>query len=240
MTTTARTQTPVWRAIAEALRTDIARGRYRAGDKLPTEHALAARFGVNRHTVRRAVLALVEDELVRTRRGAGAFVRTEATEYPLGRRVRFHENLLAAGRAPRRRVLTLEQRASTDGEAAALAIDVGAPVCAFHGVSLADNSPIAVFESLFPAERLVGIEAALRVADGVTDALCRVGVVDYMRASTRVTAVLADASQALHLELKPGDPLLRTSAVNVDPDRVPVEYGRTWFAGDRVTLTLDT
>ena len=32
--------------------------------------------------------------------------------------------------------------------------------------------------------------------------------------------------------------ILRSVAVNVDGAGVPVEYGTTWFAGDRVTLTL--
>ncbi|MCA1775005.1 MAG: phosphonate metabolism transcriptional regulator PhnF, partial [Loktanella sp.] len=30
----------------------------------------------------------------------------------------------------------------------------------------------------------------------------------------------------------------RTVAVNVDAQGVPVEFGHTWFAGDRITLTV--
>jgi GntR family phosphonate transport system transcriptional regulator len=36
-----------------------------------------------------------------------------------------------------------------------------------------------------------------------------------------------------------GAALLRTVSVSVDPQGVPVEHGTTWFAGERVTLTLD-
>ncbi|MEM6985355.1 MAG: phosphonate metabolism transcriptional regulator PhnF [Pseudomonadota bacterium] len=239
MKTPTRTQGPIWRAIADTLRHEIASGAYRVGDKLPTEQALADRFGVNRHTVRHAMAQLVEDDMVRTRRGAGAFVRAKPTDYPIGKRVRFHENLLAAGREPTRRALLIEQRAATSGESAALDIDAGAPVCTFRGISLADGEPVALFESLFPLARLAGIDAALRDATGITDALKRVGIDDYTRASTRVTAVLADATQAAQLHVAVGDPLLRTSAVNVDSQDKPVEYGKTWFAGDRVTLAVE-
>jgi GntR family phosphonate transport system transcriptional regulator len=38
--------------------------------------------------------------------------------------------------------------------------------------------------------------------------------------------------------LSPGAPILRSVGVNVDPGGAALEYGRTWFAGDRVTLTL--
>lgn len=232
-------KTPIWQAIANALRADMAEGRYGAGDKLPTEAALAERFGVNRHTVRHGLSALVDEGLVRTRRGAGAFVAMPPTDYPISKRVRFHDNLIAAGRTPDKRILSIEDRAATKGEARALAIAEGDAICAYHGLSLADGAPVALFESMFPQERLHGIAQALAGGGSVTAALQAVGVADYTRASTRLTAVRATATQALHLQLKEGDPLLRSTSVNVDAGQVPLEYGRTWFAGDRVTLTLD-
>ncbi len=232
-------KTPIWKAIADALRSDLAEGRYAPGDKLPTEAALAERFGVNRHTVRHGLSALATEGLIRTRRGAGAFVAATPTDYPIGARVRFHENLIAAGRIPEKRILHVEERAATDGEAVALEIQPGEQVCAYHGLSLADAQPIALFESLFPLSRLAGITGALAETSSVTEALQAVGVSDYTRASTRLTAVRATATLALHLQLSEGDPLLRSTGVNVDEAGQPVEYGRTWFAGDRVTLTLE-
>jgi GntR family phosphonate transport system transcriptional regulator len=232
-------KTLIWKAIADALRSDLAEGRYSPGDKLPTEAALAERFGVNRHTVRHGISALVDEGLIRTRRGSGAFVAATPTDYPIGRRVRFHENLVAAGRRPEKSVFNLEERTATEGEAKALRISPRDAVCAYRGLSLADGQPIAVFESLFPLARLPGIGDALKDTSSVTKALSKVGVHDYTRASTRLTAVRATATQALHLQLTEGDPLLRSSSVNVDASGQPVEYGRTWFAGDRLTLTLD-
>ncbi len=232
-------KTPIWRAIADALRSDIVEGRYDPGDKLPTEAALAERFGVNRHTVRHGISVLVDNGLVRTRRGSGAFVASAPTDYPISKRVRFHENLIAAGRRPQKRTLQVEERSATEGEAMALNIDPGETICAYHGLSLADGQPIALFESLFPMARLPEIGLALTDTSSVTEALCASGVGDYFRASTRLTAVRATATQALHLQLDEGGPLLKSSSVNVDGNGLPVEYGRTWFAGDRVTLTLE-
>ncbi|MEP3295085.1 phosphonate metabolism transcriptional regulator PhnF [Tateyamaria sp.] len=234
-----KSKTPIWQAIAQALREDLAEGRYSPGDKLPTEAALAERFGVNRHTVRHGVSALVDEGLIRTRRGAGAFVASIPTDYPIGRKVRFHDNLIAAGRLPEKRVLLVEDRYATDGEALALAIQSGDPVCSYNGLSLADGQPIAVFESLFPLERTPEITDSFRHQSSVTDALAASGVKDYTRASTRLTAVRSNATQALHLQISEGDPLLRSSGVNIDDAGNPVEYGRTWFVGDRVTLTLE-
>ncbi|MBQ0748930.1 MAG: phosphonate metabolism transcriptional regulator PhnF [Roseovarius sp.] len=228
----------LWRAIHDSLSGDIAAGRYGPGDKLPTEAALAGRFGVNRHTVRRALGALAEAGMIFSRRGAGVFVAHRPTEYPIGRRVRFHRNLQAAGRLPTKEILALETRSADAAEAEALGLPPGGAVHVCDGLSLADGVPVALFRSTFPAARFPGLPEALGRLRSVTAALAEQGVADFTRASTRLNAKLASPMQAGHLALSPGAPILRTIAVNVDPEGRPIEYGRTWFAGDRITLTL--
>lgn len=231
-------RTAIWRSIADTLGSEIAAGHYRPGDRLPTEAGLSARFGVNRHTVRRALATLADAGTVHARRGSGVYVATTATDYPLGRRVRFHRNVLAAGQTPSRRLSSLATRACDAAEARALGLGVGDPVHVAEGLSLADDIPLATFRSVFPAVRLPGLPQAMRETDSVTRALAACGVADYVRASTRLAAVAADALQARQLRLAEGAPLLRSVGVNVDAGGTPVEYGTTWFAGDRVTLTL--
>ena len=213
-------------------------GSYAPGSKLPTEAQLAQRFGVNRHTVRHALASLAEAGLVQSRRGAGVFVTSVPTEYPLGRRVRFHQNVMASGRTPSRRLLRVETRPASLPEAEALHLPPGSPVHLVEGVSLADNLPIGLFRSTLPALRLPGFPAAMQRTGSLTAALAAEGVADYTRASTRLTARAADAVQAAHLQVRQGAPLLRSVTVNVDAAGQPVEYGITHFVGDRVSLTI--
>ena len=66
----------LWQGIHDTLAGEIGGGRYAPGAKLPTEAELARRFGVNRHTVRRALAALAEACRSRVRRGPGGLVPT--------------------------------------------------------------------------------------------------------------------------------------------------------------------
>ncbi|MDF1802025.1 phosphonate metabolism transcriptional regulator PhnF [Thalassovita sp.] len=232
-------RTPVWRAIATALTDEIAAGHYRPGDKLPTEAELSARFGVNRHTVRRALADLSDRGLTHARRGAGVFVMAEPTDYRIGRRVRFHQNLTDAGRMPAKRILTLQTRPCDQAEAEALNMAPGDSVHVYEGLSLSDDVPVALFRSVFPAERFETLREDLETFRSVTKALGAAGVQDYTRASTRLTAKTATATQALHLGISEGAPILRTIGINVDPEGSPVEYGHTWFVGDKITLVLE-
>ncbi|MGB8812018.1 MAG: phosphonate metabolism transcriptional regulator PhnF [Paracoccaceae bacterium] len=232
------TRSAIWKSIAEAISCEISSGHYRPGDKLPTEAVLSARFGVNRHTVRHALATLAEAGTVHSRRGAGVFVAVTPTDYPLGRRVRFHQNVLASGRTPSRQILRLETRAADSLEAEALALLPGASVHVVDGLSLADAAPLAMFRSVFPAVRFPDLLSVMARVNSVTAALAEAGVNDYTRTSTKITAIAADALLALQLRLAEGSPLLRSVAVNIDAAGVPVEFGTTWFAGERVTLTV--
>jgi GntR family phosphonate transport system transcriptional regulator len=107
-----------------------------------------------------------------------------------------------------------------------------------EGLSLADAAPLAMFRSVFPASRFPDLLPAIARLTSITAALAEAGVADYTRASTRITAIAADALLALHLRLSPGAPLLRSVAINVDAAGLPIEFGTTWFAGDRVALTV--
>ena len=233
------TAAPLWRQIAETLTDEIAAGQYPGGARLPSEAALASRFGVNRHTVRRAIGDLADRGLVRARRGAGVFVAaTDRTEYQIGERVRFHRQIRNAGKLPAKTLLSLETRLAAAEEYGALRIGASDRVHVYIGLSLADGVPIAHFRSVFPAARFADLPARLRASGSVTHSLMACGVDDYTRRFTKVQAVPAGAEIARHLQLRDGAPVLRTRGVNVDGDGVPVEYGITHFAGERVTLSL--
>ncbi|MEM9755983.1 MAG: phosphonate metabolism transcriptional regulator PhnF [Pseudomonadota bacterium] len=231
-------RTPLWTAIRDTLVKEISQGHYAPGQRLPTEAHLSERFGVNRHTVRRAVADMTEQNIVYPRRGAGVFVRHVPTPYPIGRRVRFRQNLLAAGRVAERRLLSLETRSANSREAEALALPALAAVHVYEGVSLADGVPIAMFCSVFSADRFPHVPEELRRHQSVTAALAAHGVADYTRKSTEITSKRASRTQASVLHLSADDPILRTVSINVDAADRPVEYGRTWFAADRVTLIM--
>jgi DNA-binding GntR family transcriptional regulator len=63
--------------LARLLESEIASGRYRVGDRIPTEAELQERFDVSRHTVREALRELKTRGLVSARAGIGTLVRSK-------------------------------------------------------------------------------------------------------------------------------------------------------------------
>ncbi|MES1261379.1 MAG: GntR family transcriptional regulator [Acidobacteriota bacterium] len=67
--------TPLYQKVLETLSAEVAAGRFRPGQKFPSEAALVRRFGASRITVGRAVRELQQRGLVDRIAGSGTFVR---------------------------------------------------------------------------------------------------------------------------------------------------------------------
>ena len=67
-------QSPVFKQIADYLRSGIAAGVYRPDEALPSKRTLAIKLGVNPLTVQHAYSVLEREGLVVARKGVGMFV----------------------------------------------------------------------------------------------------------------------------------------------------------------------
>ena len=230
----------LWRRIADDLERSIALGAHAAGERLPGEVEIAARFGVNRHTVRRALAELSERGLVRAERGSGTYVERGRLPYPIGARTRFSENVGSAGRDPGGRLIAHGRERATPDIAKRLALKAGEEVVRLEILRSADRVPICVTTGWLPAARAADAARVFRACRSITAMLAHFGIKDYRRKLTRVTAAAAEALDAQRLRLPPGRAVLIVDSVNVAPGGVPILASRTRFAADRVELVMES
>lgn len=235
---TDRSGVALWRRVSDDLRGDIRAGRLEG--RLPSEAVLAARHGVNRHTLRRALAVLAEDGLVQTRAGLGTFVTPvpERLSYPIGARTRFSANLLGQGRVPEGRLIGAERVAADAALAARLECRPGAPLHRLETLHVADGVPLTIATGHFDAVRFPGIVAAYAETGSITQALAAEGCGDYRRAETRITAERANPRDAEHLRLSADAVLIVTTALDIDAEGRPVQVLRTRFAAERMELVV--
>ncbi|MGO4838478.1 phosphonate metabolism transcriptional regulator PhnF, partial [Rhizobiaceae sp. 2RAB30] len=122
-----RSGVALWRQIADRIRQGIAAGTLGEDDRLPPELVLSERFGVNRHTVRAAISALVQEGVLRAEQGRGTFIeRRQRLTYPISARTRFSAGLEGQARDRRGNLLAYATEPAKARVAEALGLTEGA------------------------------------------------------------------------------------------------------------------
>lgn len=236
----------VTRDTGEALYAQIARqleqdvvNLYGPGDCLPAEGELALRFGVNRHTLRRAVDELVDAGLLERRHGRGVFVLDTQLDYQIGKSTRFTENLAALGLLAVNRILRKQTLPAIARVAQRLALAEGEAVHWIESLRTVDGRPMCVISHFIPAQRFPDLIA--RYEEGSLHQFLSASYgCQLRRTESHVTAVLPQGDDAKYLGMPQNRPVLRVKSVNVDErDGAPVEYAITRFRADRIQLRIN-
>jgi GntR family phosphonate transport system transcriptional regulator len=229
----------LWRQVADGIERGIANGSFAAGEKLPGETEIAETYRVNRHTVRRALAALAERGLVRAERGSGTYVEAQKLAYPLRSRTRFSEIVGAGGQEPRGQLIDASQDVATRELARALGLKTGEPLIRIEALRSADRTPICISTTWLSAERFPDAGGVFASVRSMTKLLAHYGIRDYRRASTKITAAIADATDAARLDLALGRPVLVVDATDVDTNGTPLVTKRSRFAAERVEFLVE-
>ncbi|MDT4854269.1 putative fructoselysine utilization operon transcriptional repressor [compost metagenome] len=227
-----------WARIANELAEAIARGVYEPGQRLPSEHVLAEQYGVNRHTIRRSLASMCQKGLVRITQGSGTYVEDFAVDLIIGKRTRHRQSLAQAGLRGGLEVQDAQRTRATAAQAQALQVPARSAVLRLQVLGVGAGQPLHVSDRVFPLPRFDRLEAVLRETGSITDAFSAHGVADYTRKESRITAQLPSPAVAGLLKQPASRPVLFVTSVNIDSAGVPIEFASTWFAGDRVKLTV--
>ena len=229
----------LWRCIADDFEQLILGGRHDNHERLPAESEIATRYGVNRHTVRRAMAELAARGIVYTERGSGTYVKTDKLDYRIGKRTRFSEIVAAAGHEAEGRLHTHRFEPASEEIAERLKVRVGDTVSRLEIVRSSDGVPLSAATTWVLAARFPDTAKSFRRHRSITAMLEHYGVSAYTRKWTRISASFADAIDSARLRLAVHRPILVVESVDATPDGEPILTSRARFAGDRVALTID-
>jgi GntR family transcriptional regulator len=216
---------PVHVSIRDDLRMRITVGEWAAGDRLPSETDLAARYGVARMTVRQAIGALAGEGVVVRRQGLGTFAAERLPTRRVGALLSFTEEMRSQGRDVESRLIKAAVEQPTDLAREALQLAAYAATVTIQRVRIVDGRPIAVQHSWLPCARFAGLDAEPLLEDSLYATIeGRYGVRIMRARQVFAAAAVAGGSEADLLELKPGSPVLRITRTTYDGANCAVEF----------------
>jgi GntR family transcriptional regulator len=203
------------------------------GAGVPSERQLGEYYGVARMTVRQAVDALVEEEVLERVVGLGTFVARRKVGLQM-KMTSYTEEMIRRGMVPDARVLSFEQQGASPLVARELQVEIASPVIRFRRQLLADGEPMSVDENFIPAHRVRGI-----LDEPPPTSLYRVlsekyGLVMEWGEDT-IEATAASPSIARLLEVDLNAPLLKIQR-HAYVARAMVDYSVSYYRADRYKL----
>lgn len=135
-------KSPIFQQIKDYLVGEIASGRWKEGELVPSEQALVRQFGVSRMTVNRAVRELTAEQVLVRRQGSGTYVAPQKYQGTLVEIRNIADEIRARGKLHASCVLALEERSADDTLAAEFDLEPGATL--FHSliVHFENDAPV--------------------------------------------------------------------------------------------------
>jgi GntR family transcriptional regulator len=235
---------PLYRQIADDLRTKIESGELAQGSQLATEGELRDQYSASRNTVRDAIKWLTTLGLVETRPGQGTFVIEKIQpfvttltddlkeDYSGTESTIFVAEVAASGRRPTSSQPRVEIQQATRVVARALRLDEGAQVVSRHQERFIDDTPWSLQTTFYPMSLVQGgatrLILPLDIAEGAVAYLARECDLEQVGYRDTIAVRPPDENEALFFKL-PAD------------GRISMfEIHRIGFAkeGSRIRLTI--
>ena len=231
---------PIYLRIQDTLAADIAAGKWRPGEAIPAEEALAKRFGAAVGTARKAIEGLVAQGRLERHQGRGTFVRRADFGNML---FRFFRHTHADGTPLRPTAKLLARRKSKADAATArrLAIPAGTSTIELFRLRLIEGAPMLAEEIVVPYRRFAPLLDLAKDAFGdllypLYETACGQIVV---QAREHLRFGQAPAHIAKALCLAPKAPVAIVERTVFAADRHPLEFRVSYGAAERFSYTID-
>lgn len=230
-----RQSEPVYRELADTLRNELT--SYIAGEYLPAETQLAARFEVNRHTVRRALDELVREGCLLRRQGKGTQVLGRPLVYPMAAESAYSQSMSAKGHGVEAVLLQRRQCVATREEADYLGLPENAPLIELRTLRRLDGLPVSMIRHRYCASRSALIA---RYTGGSVRQFLADRDLPLSRTFSLIGARLPSRDEASILLMPRHLPALTVLTLSRDAQGNPVEIAHSTSRSDRFQYQILT
>src|SRR5581483_9202418 len=226
--------TPLYRQVADELRSEIEEGVYREGDRIASESELCKKFEVSRITVRQAIQELANEGFLERSQGKGTFVAKRRFISRLLHLTSFSEVMLAEGWLPESKTIQIVKEKADKPIAKKLRIKENDDVLLFTRLRLSEMTPLLLVSSYYPYSMVSKVIDAIASSTSVFQVLeSRLGI-RAVKVQQTIELAYATRFEALHLDVRPHTPVFLIKGVIIDAKGRPMEYFKSVSRPDRV------
>ncbi len=232
---------PKYLQISTWLREAIQLGRYKVGEKLPSEIELSRMCRVNRNTLRQAIGELTAEGLLQKVKGVGTFVSSRESvpvRHKLNRISSIGMELQRSGMREQTLIIEKGHESPTRKVAQQLGLNPDGRVIAIRRLRFGDEVPLIYEETFLPADLFKGV-LEMDLTGSMYEIFTRTFGVVLARSEQSIRAVNLNKKIAGHLGLKPNSAALYAESVTYNDHNIPVEVLCCYFRGDKYVFEVE-
>ncbi len=197
---------PLYRQIKQLITGKIQSGVWKAGDRIPTEHALVEELDASRMTVNRALRELTQEGVLARRQGSGTFVAPAKLETGLLEIRNIADEIKARGNSHSSRLLMLEEAVAPGDISVMMSGRKGSRFFHCLLLHLENGEPVQLEDRYVNPDLVPKFLSQDFTVETPSAFLVR--TVPYSRADHRISAETATPHQSEMLHLSPNEPVL--------------------------------
>ncbi|MFT5574381.1 MAG: GntR family transcriptional regulator [Cryomorphaceae bacterium] len=208
---------PLYKQVYDLLVSRLVDGHWKPSAPLPSEHALAAEFGVSQGTVRKALNQMVAENLLQRRQGKGTYVAEHTQESSLFRFFRFREPG-GESMVPETKVVSSHCREANAQETEALSLGENEQVVEMVRVRSLNAEPTILEHVIQPLSIFPGIDQEQQIPNSLYTLYQEKYGISIVEVKEELRATVLNDEQAKILGAPAGTPalLVERSSINID------------------------
>ena len=232
---------PKYLQISAWLKELVQTGRYKKGEKLPSEIELSKMCGVNRNTLRQAIAELVSAGLLRKEKGMGTFVSSStplALKHKLKRISSFRDDLREIGIKENTKVIKKSIENANGQVAKMLILGVNSKVIVVRRLRAGNGIPFIYEESYIPYDmfkKILDMDLTGSMYKIISE---RFNIV-LARCEQTIRAVNLKGKIASILDVPENSAGIFMESITFDENSIPVEVLCSYYRGDKYVFEVE-
>lgn len=227
---------PIYQEIQNRILARIDAGVYPAGQKLPSDYALAETFQCSRLTIRKAMEGLIQQQRIVKHPGKGNYVMQLAKIQSGANGLQsFSERAQLEQKTAQTTVLQVEESTTVPDKIKQL-FSESEDIPMVHLVRLRslDHEPMTLENIYLPSLQLSAEKETFDFSGSLYEAIEKKQPIGY--AQQEIEAIKCPASIARLLSIAENDPVLLLRAMTYAANGIPVMYETSYYRGDKYTF----
>lgn len=228
---------PMYRQIADTIRTKIHSGDYKVGEVIPTEAELREEFSVSRVTIRQALKLLIENDELESVQGSGTYVKENKVNYDIYQQSSFKEKWAHLNVATHSDVIIFEITKPGMLMAENLNINEDDRIFYVKRVRYIEDNPITVEETWLPLALFPDLTYQV-MQNSKYDFIEKTKGLVIDRSEQEIIPILPSAEVSALLGIDPNLPIIEKRTRSYLQDNTVFEYSRNYFKTSDYKFTL--